>query len=282
MALLVTGSTGRIGRALRAVWSADDAPPIPVLWHGRSDAQNIDIAWDIGADPAPDLPQGLIVLHLAGVLRGSAAQLAENRISTGAVCQAAHDRKARHVFVMSSVGVYRPAAYAITELAPPDPQTDYGRSKREAEIEAEVVLTAPDAPGLTILRLANLAGADALLGACQPGRSVAVDPIAGQVGGPERSYIGPRALATVLTGLIRLADQGAALPRLLNVAQPPVMAMADLLQARGQDWHFGQPRPAAVARVRVSTDRLADLLALEHASPASLIADLDSLRGCWP
>lgn len=282
MAVLVTGSTGQVGRALRAAWATDDGPGMPVLWHGRRDAPSIDVTWDIGSDPAPNLPQGLIVLHLAGVLRGSAAQLAENRAMTRAVCQIARNRRALHVFVMSSVAVYRPVAGLITELVTPDPQGDYGRAKRDAEAVAETTLQGPEAPSLTILRLANLAGADGLLGSCIPGRSVTLDPIAGQPGGPERSYIGPRALAAVLARLVHLAGQGDALPRIVNLAQPPVVAMADLLAARGQDWHFGRQRLGAIARVAVSTDRLAALLPLPPATPASLIADLDSLRGRWP
>lgn len=282
MALLVTGATGRVGRALRAAWALGDAPRLPILWHGRLTAQSIDIAWNIGDDPAPELPPGLIVLHLAGVLRGSADQLAENRFITKALCRLARACRARHVFVMSSVAVYRPTADIITELDLPDPQSDYGRSKHQAEIAAETALNGPDAPGLTILRLANLAGADALLGSCKPDLPVMLDPITGQAGGPERSYIGPQVLAAVLTHLVHLADQGTALPQVLNVAQPPAVAMADLLQAKGLPWHFGPPRPGAIARVAVSTDRLAALVPLPPATPTSLIADLDSLQGRWP
>ncbi len=282
MTLLVTGSSGRVGRALHAAWASDAGPPMRVLWHGRTKAQNIDIAWHIGADSAPELPQGLIILHLAGVVRGSVAQLAENRLATTAVCKLALDRTARHVFVMSSVAVYRPTSGLITELDAPDPQSDYGLAKHQAEIAASSVLNGPNAPGLSLLRLANLAGADALLQSSDPGHSVALDPIAGQTSGPVRSYIGPRALASVLTSLIQMADQGVALPRLLNIAQPPAVAMGDLLAARGQPWHFGPSRPAAVARVAVSTDRLNALLPVPPATPASLIADLDGLRGRWP
>ena len=280
--LLVTGSTGRVGRALRAVWGKGDVPGRSIVWQGRKLGQQVDIAWNIGNEPAPDLPAGVIVIHLAGLTRGTVAQLAENRLVTEAVCRAALAHKARHVFVMSSAAVYRPSAYLIREGESPDPPTDYGRSKHAAERVAEAVLQDPDAPGLTILRLANLAGADALLGSCRPGQTVVLDPIAGQAGGPERSYIGPRALADVLAQLMNMVAQGQALPRILNVAQPPAMAMADLLQARGQPWQFGPPRPAAVARVAVATDRLAALVPLPAATPASLIADLDSLPGRWP
>ena len=132
-----------------------------------------------------------------------------------------------------------------------------------------------------MLRLGNLAGADALLGRCLPDKAVTLDPIAGQSRGPERSYIGPAALASVLAGLIDCVAKGQ-IPGILNIAQPPVVAMADLLDAKGQPWHFGPKNPAAVARVGLATDRLAALVPLHPATPAALIADLDQFRGRWP
>ena len=280
MQLLVTGSTGRIGRMLRLVWVGADAPPLPMLWQGRKHDQDIDIPWDIAADPAPPLPQGLIVLHLAGRVAGSAAVLAENRLMTAALCHAARENLARHVFVMSSVAVYPPVAALIAEECPARPISPYGQSKLEAEQAAAKTLHG-SATGLTLLRLANLAGADALLG--QPAdRTLTLDPIANQPRGPQRSYIGPHALARVLERLVALAAQGETLPRLLNLAQPPVVAMADLLDARGQVWHFGPARTAAVPSVGVATDRLAALLPLPTLTPSSLIADLNRLGGRWP
>ena len=282
MTVLVTGSAGRVGSALRAAWQDQARVGQPVLWHRRQPSERPDIVWNIGHGPAPDLPTGLILLHLAGVTRGTAAQLAENRLATAAICQMAVDRRARHVFLMSSAAVYRPIAGLISEADPPDPESVYGRAKHEAEQAAEAILTGPDSPGLTILRLANLAGADALFAACVPGQTVTLDPVPGQAQGPVRSYIGPRALARVLAHLVQLAAEGMVLPRILNLAQSPVVAMGDLLDARGQPWRFGPPRSATVARVAVATDRLDALLPLPPATPAGLIADLDGLPGHRP
>ena len=275
--LLVTGANGRIGGALRAIWAENMVCGLPVLWHGRRAGPGVDLVWDIGENLPVGLPPGLIILHLAGLTQGSVQELAENQRVTEAVCVAARAAQAIHVFVMSSAAVYAPGPGFLTEEDAPAPVSPYGQAKLAAERAAENSL---GHGGLTLLRLANLAGADALLGNCRPGQTVTLDPIDGQAGGPERSYIGPHELAQVLSGLA-LVGQGAGLPRVLNVAQPGVVAMADLLTARGHPWVFGPPRAAAIPRVALSTNRLAALLPLAPATPAGLIADLDRVAG-WP
>ncbi|MEI6099655.1 MAG: SDR family oxidoreductase [Alphaproteobacteria bacterium] len=278
--MLVTGATGRIGRALRAIWGTKLASNLPIIWQSRDLTAENDLHWDIGKTPSPPLPMGLIVLHLAGKTSGSLADLDQNAVVTQAVCQAAVDAQARHIVVMSSAAVYAPGPLPLHETDSPGPVNAYGASKLAAEQMAQHVVQG-SATRLTILRLANLAGADALLGAAIPGHAVTLDPIAGQCGGPERSYIGPRVLAQVLADLVLQAVQGADLPLVVNLAQQPPVAMADLLQACGQDWRFGPPRAAAVGRVVLNTDRLATLTDLPHTSAAALIADLRSLPG-WP
>ena len=278
--VLVTGAGGRVGRALRVVWSEKPGKSVPILWQSRNFFASHDVHWDIGQNPPPMLPSGLIVLHLAGKTSGTAQDLAANAIVTGAVCAAAVTYRACHVFVMSTAAVYGPGPFPLRETDMPAPVNPYGASKLAAERVAERVLQG-SGTGLTLLRLANLAGADALLGNAIPGRTVTLDPIAGQPDGPERSYIGPRALAQVLADLVALAAAGVTVPAVLNLAQQPPMSMAGLLQARGHEWQFGPARPGAVPRVVLATDRLAALTDLPQTSPEALIADLDSIPG-WP
>lgn len=274
---MVTGAAGRVGRALRAVLGGRIAGH-PVLWSARRPGQGIDLAWDIGSDPAPDLPQGCVILHLAGQTRGEAAALAENRHSAAFLGKTAQKVQARHVFLMSSVAVYPPGAAPIAEDCPPDPASAYGQAKLAAEVEARAQTPAGR---LTILRLGNLAGADALLSAARAG-PVLLDPIAGQSLGPERSYIGPQTLARVLEALIARAFRGADLPEVLNLAQPPALAMGDLLTAAGAAWQFGPPRAAAIPKVAVATARLAGLVDLPQATAEGMIAELDRLKPVWP
>lgn len=277
-AVLVTGASGRIGRALRVLLPANRAGALPILWQGRRDEPWADLNWDIGADPQVGLPGGLIVLHLAGRTSGGPQDLDENRVLTETVCHAANASAAAHVFVMSSAAVYAPGPAALTERAEPAPGTAYGRSKLAAERAAAAVLRGP---GLTVLRLANLAGADALLGNIRDGFPSILDPVPGQPGGPERSYIGPRVLAAVLQALVARAAAAEPLPRILNLAQPGVIAMADLLTARGQPWSYGPERAEVVPRVVLDTGLLQSLVPVPTATPAGLVAELASVPG-WP
>ena len=251
MKLLVTGANGRIGRMLRHIWAGE----AEVLWHARQPGPGVDVVWDIGAGSVPDLPGGLTVLHLAG---GKGSYAAATRAVLGLV--------AVQVLVMSSAAVYGSGALPWRESDPVAPETPYAVEKLAAEIVAR------GQPGVTLLRLANLAGADGLLGSLVPGREVVLDPIAGQTGGPERSYIGPRVLASVLRGLL-----GRNLPPVINVAQPGEVSMAALLDARGQPWRFGPPRVGAVGRLVVDVALLGGLVPLPQVSAAGLVADMDAV-----
>lgn len=274
--VVVTGAAGRVGRALRSVWG-DHVAGMPVVWSARSTGQGIDLVWNIGAEPAPPLPNRAIFLHLAGQTRGSVGELAENRHSVAFLCEKAKECGARHVFFMSSVAVYRPEPGLIAEDHPADPQNDYGRAKFAAEGAARIALPS----GLTVLRLGNLAGADTLLTSARNG-PVALDQVEHQPGGPERSCIGPQVLAKVLAELIGLAAKGAVLPVILNLAQPPALRMADLLTAAGATWHYGPNRIGVVPRVAVNVSRLSALVGLPNATAATVIADLNGLKGRWP
>ena len=274
--LVVTGSAGRVGRALRSVWG-DHVAGMPVVWSARNPGQSIDLMWNIGVEPAPPLPNRAIFLHLAGQTRGSVEELAENRRSVAFLCEKAKDSEARYVFFMSSVAVYRPEPGLIAEDHRADPQNDYGRAKFAAEDAARIALPS----GLTVLRLGNLAGADTLLTSARNG-PVALDPVEHQPGGPERSYIGPQMFAKVLAELIGLAAKGAVLPDILNLAQPPALRMADLLTAAGATWHYGPKRTGVIPRMDVDVSRLSALVDLPNATAAAVIADMNGLKGRWP
>jgi nucleoside-diphosphate-sugar epimerase len=274
--LLVTGAGGRIGRLLRHAWSGGEPP----VWQSRRAAGASGLAWDFGPALPDGWPSRAVILHLAGVTGGSADDLATNVTLAYALARAARQSGALHVLFASTVAVYRPTLAPIGEAVPPDPPSDYGRSKRAAERTLAQGL-AGSGIGLTCLRIGNIAGADALMGGAsvRNGAEVVLDPVPGQPMGPERSYIGPLTLARVLADLIQLAPD---LPDVLNLAQPGPVAMGDLLQASGLAWRFGPERAGVVPRVHVATDRLEGLVAIAPASAAGLISELEKLRGVWP
>jgi nucleoside-diphosphate-sugar epimerase len=272
--LVITGAGGKLGRLLRCLWPAGLDARLAPVWYARNSAIPGVFSWNMGVDAAPDLPPGAVILHLAG----SVTTLAEYRASTLAICAAARESGARHLFVASSGAVYRPQAEDNREDTPPDPPNAYGAAKLAAEAAARAAMAEAR---LTLLRIGNIAGADALLGGNAAGRPVKLDPVAGQ-NGPERSYIGPTLLAGVFSRLAARAVEGAALPMILNVAQPGRIAMGDLLDAAGREWSFGAPNPAVLPRLTLNTERLAALLPLPAASAPDLVADLAGLQGRWP
>lgn len=262
---------------LRSVWR-DHAPQglLPVWQTRRSTGQPDELVWDILHDPVPKtLPQGAVILHLAGSTARQAAAYAEHAPLARAIARAAADLGAIHILHASSAAVYGIGEGDHREDETTNPPHPYGMAK----VEAEQAFAGP--VPVTRLRIGNIAGADALLG--NPAARLMIDPIPRQNGGPERSYIGPVVLAQVLGRLAQMVAAGANLPDVLNVVQVPAVAMADLAVAAGRDWGWGPENPQAIARVALSADRLALLVPeIPAASARGLVADLSSLKGVWP
>lgn len=276
--ICVLGATGKLGQMLQRQWRP--VAPWRVVWQSRSDGAPGFLHWQIGAAPWPggvDL-RGGVVLNLAGVTRGDASDLQANVTLGLAGCAAAEAAGARHVFLCSSAAVYgrgRSDGAALDEAGPLHPASPYGAAKARLEAAARDWAVQPGRPGVTLLRIGNVLGADALIGAAQPGRPVRLDPVPGQAAGPERSYIGPSGLARVLAGLSDLAMAGERLPFLLNVAAPGAVGMASLLDAAALPWHWGPDNPAVLPRVELDTTRLEGLLpgAAGEGTAAAMVAE---------
>lgn len=264
--LIVTGAGGRIGRLLRQQWEASPPRRCRPVFLTRQD-------WDIGHGPVPaHLPDRGLVLDLAA--RRDADDLAANPETAAHVARFAaaggHD-----LVHMSSAAVYAGGPWPLTETAPTVPHSAYGASKLAAEAAVR-----SECPEALVLRLANLAGADAL-SAVPAGQVVMLDPIAQGARGPVRSYIGPVTLATVLAALCDRRAEGGLAGMILNLAQPGPIAMADLLDAQGRPWQFGAPRPGVLDQMIVATDRLEALLPLPGATAAGLAHEMRLCTG-WP
>ncbi|MBD3764478.1 MAG: sugar nucleotide-binding protein, partial [Rhodobacterales bacterium] len=264
----------RIGSLLRRAWQAEPPAGLAVQWHARQAGPGADLVWDVlGPQPAPLLAPGAVVLNLTGVTAGDAAALAANVALGRAVQAQAGLWGARAVLHLSSAAVYaghpRHLADETDEPAPPGP---YGQAK----LAMEHAVRALGGPPATMIRLGNVAGADALLGRAVP--PVALDPVPGLPRGPLRSYIGPQSLGRALACLCRQATTGAALPLHLNLAQAPEVAMADLLDAAGLAWHWAPPNPRVLPRAVMAVARLAALCPLPPADPARMVAEWRQLR----
>jgi nucleoside-diphosphate-sugar epimerase len=251
--LLVLGGTGRLGGALRDFWPFALKGGLRPIWQAR-DHRDMYLHWNILNEPAPPWAYG-VVLCLAGG-RGDPDPNTALALRT---LEAAAAQGARHVFVASSSAVYGPGR-ALTEEAAPAPVSAYGRSKAAMEQAVLDWQARHGGPGVTLLRIGNVAGADALLGADRKG-PVVLDPTP-DGSGPRRSYIGPVTLSAVLSRLATQAVEGTALPQILNLATPLPVTMSALLDAAGLAWNFGPDNPDVVPEVTLDTARLQGLVRL--------------------
>ncbi|TCP58680.1 nucleoside-diphosphate-sugar epimerase [Rhodovulum bhavnagarense] len=294
--VLVLGASGRLGRMLRRGWAGADLRPV---WQLRHEPAGVDeVVWSPLGAPVPEILSGRIdvVLGLAGVVPRPGAALGDNARLGLAALRAGHAVGARHVFLASSVAVYGRGEAPHSEDEAPAPAAAYGRAKLEMEqaARAEVRAIGPGAPGLTCLRIGNVAGADALLGG-----SVAtwqttpsdrrVPLVLDRFGdgpaapGPRRAYIGPQSLAKVLACLCRHAMTGP-LPDCLNIAAPGVVDMAALLGetglVAGRDWTWRAAAAGALPMLALDDARLARLCALPPCAgtAAGLVAEWRAMQ----
>ncbi len=275
--LLILGGDGCIGQALRAQTDLFRTTGLNPVWQSRRAVPGF-LHWDILAGPCPDGAASGVILCLAGVIRGSPDALAQNEALALAACTALRAQGGLHVFLASSAAVYGRSDLAVNERTPAAPIGAYGQAKLAME-HAALGWHRKVGPGLTILRIGNIAGLDTLLGGATPGQTVLLDPVVGQKGGPIRSYIGPHSLGVVVAKLAALAAQGHPLPKVLNVAAAPAVSMGDLLDAAGVRWRFGPPNPDAIAKVDLDLGRLAGLVDLPPSAgqPDVMVAEWKGL-----
>lgn len=251
--LLVLGSTGRLGGFLRRAWPWALRGGLRPVWQAR-DGRAGCLHWDVLAEPAPPWAHGVVL-----VLAGGRQVPDVNAALALRALRAAADQGGRHVFLCSSAAVY-PGGTGLCEDLAPAPASGYGAAKAAMEAAALSFQARCGGPGLTILRIANVAGADALLGARRDG-PVVLDPTP-DGRGPVRSYAGPMTLAGILAHLATLAVGGTVLPQVLNIATPRPVAMADLAAAAGLEWRWGPENPQVIPEVVLDTKRLQSLLKL--------------------
>lgn len=222
--LLISGAGGRVGSLLRGPLGPD------AVFARRGPGLALD--WDPLAGPGPlvawcarhGAPRAL--LQLARGVPGDPVR--DNSAIGRATLAAARAAGIGRVLLASSSAVYgQSRAAPWTEDEPVAPPGAYGQSKRAMERDCA-------GPGVTCLRIGNVAGADALL--TNPRRPLLLDRFADGTG-PVRSYIGPATLARVLRALARAP----ALPGVLNLGAPRPADMAALAQAAGLPVNGGPP-----------------------------------------
>ncbi|GAB3658243.1 NAD-dependent epimerase/dehydratase family protein [Ramlibacter alkalitolerans] len=165
-AVVVTGASGFIGRALVRHLHAAGRPVVAVsrhAWTPPAGVRAVAVAgYDDVATLAAAVPAGSVVVHLASIAHrgGEAAEFtASTRAAQDMLAAAAAAGARRFVFV-SSIGVNGNVTHGkpFTEADPPEPAEPYARSKLRAEeivragplehvILRPPLVAGPDAPG---------------------------------------------------------------------------------------------------------------------------------------
>lgn len=253
---MILGASGRVGRMLYQLWERGALDfGTPPLWQVRRPVQGLKQAlmWDILRGNAPDIsPSGVICLAGGPGVAENAA-LAEAAVAFA---------KGAPLLFASTQAVYGPQEGALREEALCQPAGDYGVTKLAAEA---VLATYPNA---TSLRIGNVMGADMLSRAMQAGPVVLDRFPDGQ--GPRRMMIGPLAFGQALIDLLALEEIAAPV---LNLAQPGLVAMADLLAAAGVEWEWQEAPDTALPVLEMDLGRAQKVITLPPADPETLIAE---------
>lgn len=271
--MLILGASGKLGRALRAFWRVDQPQDIEIVpvFRRESIAEGA-VFWQPG-ESVRGLPKADVVLALWGVTGGNPQALSANAALARAAIELGAGTGAQQVLHCSSAAVYGRVPGPLREDTPCRPANAYGESKCAME---RVIHNARGATQ-TILRIGNVAGADALFANMLPGARVTLDRFDSGAG-PARSYIAPTDLGAVILAVVRSGTGG-----IVNVAAPRPTAMAEIAEAArcAVDWHAAPA--SALETVQLDTARLSDIcpLPVSAASAAHLVEDARR-TGIWP
>lgn len=245
------GGSGRLGRLLRAEWGND-----AVVCYGRK-ADNGTQRLAVG-----DVPNS--IEHLDALIVAAGPTTGPDVVVHEKLAQFALSLPVERIVLLSSAAVYGCMEPSLSEPKAA-PVSDYGRAKLAMEQLAA-------GSRALVLRLGNVAGADALLGQLGPNRpTLHVFPNGDS---PRRSYIGPQTLAACL---LRLAESDAT--GLLNLAQPGSVTMGALLKAAGRDWNEEPAPDHAIADVTLDTTRAETLIGdlLPRAQASQMVKEWQTL-----
>ena len=268
-AVFVLGASGQLGQMTMRCWP-HDASILGSSRSGKGDFLKLDLM--VKPNEAVRILRGKgAIICMAGITPAAVTHRGDvysrNTNIGCAAISAAHHAGAGRVFLTSSAAVYSGTTGDLDEAAQLNPLSDYGRAKAEMEVEALALAAELNHP-VTILRIGNVAGADAILGGWRSGMQLDQLPDGST---PKRSYIGPHTLAQTLHALTKVAD----LPPVLNLSAPGAVEMGTLLDAAERAWTPRKAPDTVIADVTLSTKLLETYVdfAPQSSTPRGLVAE---------
>ncbi len=252
--VLVLGAGGKVGRLLSQFWRRNPPEGLCPLYQSGGVKRDGYLTWRADGDVSA-LPEAETIVALWGRSEGDRQSMQVNVELGLRALEIATELGAKRLLLASSSAVYAGSGagrHAEADMLV-EPSGAYGASKLEMERAVLAASGAGRGPVVSVLRLANIIGADSLFDNLQPGGEVVLDRFSSG-GGPMRSYLTVGDLAHVL-GVLATCPQ-AVLPSIVNVAGSHALAMADLVeQAAGQVVWQAAP-PTALERVEMNTSLL--------------------------
>ena len=262
MTTTILGANGRLGGVLYR-----HALRNRQVWRGQTRSKGGDIHWSgLMADKSASgiFQPSSTIINMIGSTSQNEQDLHVNNVQfVKDLLTRAAGIGVAHVVLASSAAVYGNGGDdPLTEGMPLRPLTPYGVSKAKMEAAAHAAPTGKDQPAITILRIANVAGSDALLAAAKRNVSDRKPMSLHQFPNgeaPVRSYIGPKDLFDVVN---TLSKPHGGPPRTLNVAAAHPLSLDHALEGYKQfllptlEWK-PTPVPSKVpSTVFLSTKRL--------------------------
>ncbi len=277
MTTIVLGANGKLGGVLYRHAARDGAG-----WLGQSRSGDYDLKWDGTWGPEADsiLQAGSTLINMIGNTSRDEDRLqAINNHFAKELLVRAQAMGVAHVILASSAAVYGAGGdNDLDEEQPSAPQSAYGQSKVDMENMALDLAGSCQAPPVSIVRIANVAGSDALSAAAArfnaERRPMPLHKFPSGLAAL-RSYIGPKDLFTAIKAVAATPPKP---HRVLNICAPSPIRLDALLAAYKTHLYFDlewndETAPAHVPeKVALSTERLAGLtkLGLDASDPDTM------------
>ncbi|MDO6735075.1 SDR family oxidoreductase [Octadecabacter sp. 1_MG-2023] len=270
MTTILLGANGRLGTIL-----SHFARGAGLDWKTQARQGDADIIWsgDFGDTAADQVFQNdATILNFIGETGTDKTQLESANVDfVEQLLEKASQSNVKHVILASSAAVYGAGdGTPFKEMDQTAPLNAYGKSKAAMEHIAKDFAATSSAPKITIARIGNVAGADALLAAAHRYLAdSAAMPLHRFSDGTAsvRSYIGPYDFFVAIKALIPTPDTKL---RTVNVVQQQPVSLDKLLAAYkvhllpDLNW-IDEPAPNGVPHsVVLSTDTLQTIVTLEN------------------